>query len=128
MERIAAVENAQVALAYLQALYERETKPQLDELRRALRAFGVESTVGALGLKVDLGAASGTALGTLAMTGDHPAVGTAAVALSVVPYIAGRLKARRRQRTGSPAAYLLAAERNLGQAAALSGRTGRRPP
>jgi hypothetical protein len=111
LEQIAAVENSEIAQAHLQALYERATKPQLDELRRALRAFGIESTVGTLGLKVDLGAVSGTALGTLAVSRGHPAVGAAAVALTVVPYIAGRLKARRQQRTGSPVAYLLAAER-----------------
>ncbi|WP_159007285.1 DUF6236 family protein [Streptomyces sp. NRRL S-813] len=111
LEQITAVENAEIAQAHLQALYERATKPQLDELRRALRAFGIESTVGTLGLKVDLGAVSGTALGTLAVSGGHPAVGAAAVALTVVPYIAGRLKVRRQQRTGSPVAYLLAAER-----------------
>ncbi|MFD0067382.1 DUF6236 family protein [Streptomyces sp. NPDC056690] len=111
LEQIAAVENPEIAQAHLQALYERATKPQLDELRRALRAFGIESTVGTLGLKVDLGAVSGTALGTLAVSGGHPAVGATAVALTVVPYIAGVLKARRQQRTGSPVAYLLAAER-----------------
>lgn len=109
--QIAAVENFEIAQAHLQALYERATKPQLDELRRALRAFGIESTAGTLGLKVDLGTVSGTALGTLAVSAGHPAVGTAAVELTVVPYIAGRLKARRQQRTGSPVAYLLAAER-----------------
>lgn len=113
LQQIAAVENPVVAQAHLQALYERTTKPELDELRRALRAFGITSTVGALGLKVDLGAASGTALGTLAVTGGHPTVGTAAVALTIVPYLAGRLKARRQARVGSPAAYLLAMERKL---------------
>ncbi|MFE9574087.1 DUF6236 family protein [Streptomyces sp. NPDC006692] len=110
LEQIAAIENSEIAQAHLQALYERTTKPRLDELRRALRAFGVESTVGTLGLKVDLGAVSGTVLGTLAVSGGHPAMGAGAVALSVVPYIAGRLKARQLQRTQSPVAYLLAAE------------------
>ncbi|MEU9101292.1 DUF6236 family protein [Streptomyces sp. NPDC048361] len=108
--QIATVENLDLAHAHLQALYERATKPQLDELRRALRAFGVESTVGTLGLKVDLGAVSGTALGALAVTAGQPAIGAGAVALTVVPYIAGRLKALRQQRTDSPVAYLLAAE------------------
>lgn len=66
--------------------------------------------MGTLGLKVDLGAVSGTVLGTLAVSGGHPAMGAGAVALSVVPYIAGRLKARQLHRTQSPVAYLLAAE------------------
>ncbi|MFI0220443.1 DUF6236 family protein [Streptomyces lydicus] len=110
LEQIAAVENAEIAQAHLQTLYERTTKPQLDELRRGLRAFGVESTLSMLGLKVDLGAVSGTALGTLAVSGGHPAMGAGAVALTVVPYMAGRLKARQQQRTDSPVAYLLAAE------------------
>jgi hypothetical protein len=109
--QIAAVESTEVAQTHLQALYERTTKPQLDELRGALRALGVESTVGTLGLKVDLGAVSGTALGTLAVSGGHPGVGAGAVALTVVPYIAGHLKARRQRRIDSPVAYLLAAER-----------------
>ncbi|MFE5143732.1 DUF6236 family protein [Streptomyces fagopyri] len=111
LEQIAAVENAEIAQAHLQELYERATKPQLDELRRALRAFGVESTVGLLGLKVDLGTVSGTTLGALAVSGGHLAVGTAAAALTVLPYVAGRVKARQQQRTDSPAAYLLAVER-----------------
>lgn len=110
LEQVAVVENSEIARLHLQSLYERATKPQLDELRRAMRAFGIETTVDTLGLKVDLGAVSGTALGTLAMAGGHPALGTAAVALTVVPYVAGRLKTRRHQRAHSPVAYLLAAE------------------
>ncbi|WP_438295849.1 DUF6236 family protein [Streptomyces sp. HUAS TT7] len=90
VEQIAAVENSEIAQAHPTALHERTAKPQLDGLRRALRAFGVESTVGTLGLKVDLGAVSGTVLGTLAVSGGHPAIGAGAVALTVVPYIAGR--------------------------------------
>ncbi|MFB7577277.1 DUF6236 family protein [Streptomyces sp. NPDC056165] len=123
LEQIAVVENAEIAQAHLQALYERTTKPQLDELRQALRAFGIESTVGILGLKVDLGAVSGTALGALAASGGHPAVGATAVALTVVPYIAGRLKTRQQQRSGSPVAYLLAAERMSNRRSPLRFRT-----
>lgn len=116
LEQVAAVENAEIAQAHIQALFEHTTKPQLDDPRRALRAFGGESTAGVLGPKVDLGAASGTALGTAALAGGHLAAGGAAVALTVVPYVAGRVKTRRRQRSSSPVAYLLAAERAFNRA------------
>lgn len=111
LEQVANVENVEIAQAHLQALYERTTKVQLDELRRALRAFGIESVVGTLDMKVDLGIASGTALGALAWGTGQPTVGTAAVALTLVRYIAGRVKTHGMLRASSPVSYLLAAER-----------------
>jgi hypothetical protein len=94
-------------------LYRSRTKPQLDDLRRALRCLGVESTVDTLGLKVDLNAAAGTVIGSIAAAGGQLAVAGAAVAVTVVPYLAGRFKARRKSITSSPVAHLLAADRKL---------------
>jgi Family of unknown function (DUF6236) len=113
LDQIATVENPTIAQGHLTALYNRTTKRQLDELRRALRAFGIESTIGTLGLKADLGAASGTVLGAAAAAGGHVVAGAAAVALTVVPYIAGHYKEWQTLRTTSPVAYLLAAEQKL---------------
>ncbi|RZS38833.1 hypothetical protein EV193_10443 [Herbihabitans rhizosphaerae] len=120
LRAIAAVENVEVAHAHLKALYERETKPKLDDLRKGLRALGVESVAGPLALKVD--AAAGTVLGGLAAAGGQLAVAGAAVAVTVVPYLAGKHKARREQKKGSPVAYLLAADRRLAGASLLRRR------
>jgi hypothetical protein len=43
------VENVDIAHAHLESLYRSRTKPQLDDLRGALRSLGVESTAGTLG-------------------------------------------------------------------------------
>ena len=67
-------------------IYQSQTKPMLQELQRRLLAYGVDTVAGSVALKVNLGAASGTALGTAALAGGHVALGAASVALSVVPY------------------------------------------
>lgn len=113
LEEIAKVEHPEVARAHLQALYDRTTKRHLDELRGALRAFGIDSTIGTLELKVDLGAASGTALGIGAAAGGHLALGAAAVAVTVVPYLTRAIGSRSRLRNQSPVAYLLSADKEL---------------
>ncbi|GIF49822.1 hypothetical protein DFJ67_0145 [Asanoa ferruginea] len=110
---IAAVESPAVARAHLEALYRSKTQPQLDELRGALRGMGIESTVGVLGLKVDVPAAAGTLVGGAAAAGGHLAVAATAVAMTVLPYLTGRISAHRERARSSPVAYLLAAERNL---------------
>ncbi len=128
LQAIAEVENLEVASAHLKSLYESKTRPQLNELRRALRAQGVESSAGTLVQKVDLNAAAGTLLGSVAAAGGQLAVADAAVAVTLVPYIAGKVEARRQQVGDSPVAYLLAADRELSGRTllgALQRRTGR---
>jgi hypothetical protein len=112
LARVAEVENLTVAQAHLQALYTSRTKPMLDDLRKALRGFGIESAAGSLGLRVDLNAATGTVLGGIAAAGGQLALAGAAVAVGVVPYVASRVRARK-QHKASPVAYLLAADREL---------------
>ncbi|WP_409489583.1 DUF6236 family protein [Amycolatopsis sp. cmx-11-12] len=111
---IATVENVEFADAHLKSLYRSKTKPHLDELRRALRGLGVESTTGVLELRLDLGVAAGTVLGGgLAAAGGQAALAGTAAAIAVVPYLAGRFKARQAAITSSPVAYLMAADRRL---------------
>jgi hypothetical protein len=110
---IAAVENLDIAHAHLESLYRKNTKPQLDDLRSALRGLGVESSAGTLGLKIDLNAAAGTVVGGIAAAGGQLAVAGAAITMTVVPYLAGKYKARKKAITTSPVAYLLAVDRKL---------------
>ncbi|MGV9664826.1 DUF6236 family protein [Nocardia niigatensis] len=118
---IAAIEDPVSAEKHLQSVYNATTKPQLDELQRALRALGVESSIGLLGLKVDISeAAAGTLLGagaTFGMAAGHPAVVAGSVAVGVGSYVADRRKTRRRAHRESPVSYLLAVDREF------SGRT-----
>lgn len=113
LREIATVDNIDIAHAQLESLYRSRTKPQLDDLRRALRGLGIGSTVGTLGLKINLNAATGTLVGGIAAAGGHLAVAGAAMTLTVVPYLASRFKARRDAMAASPVAYLLAADRRL---------------
>lgn len=113
LSRIAEVETLEVARAHLEALYEQRTRPQLDELRRALRGVGVESTVGPLALKIDINAAAGTVLGGVAAAGGQLALAGTAAAMAVLPYLTTRLTRRREALRSSPVAYLLAADRKL---------------
>lgn len=111
---VAEVENLEVAHKHLEIIYRQRTEPQLTELRRALRGLGVESTAGTLGLRVNVNtAAAGTALGGVAVAGGQLAVAGAAVAVTVVPYLANKFRDRRQRVTSSPVAYLLAADRKL---------------
>lgn len=126
LKKIAEVENLAVAQAHLQSLYDTQTRPQLNELRKALRSMGIESSAGVLGMKVDLGAAAGTALGSVMAASGQPAVGGAAIAITVLPYLASRYAAARTFERQSPVAYLLAVDRQLGGPALLRRLRGQR--
>ncbi|WP_406635878.1 DUF6236 family protein [Amycolatopsis sp. WGS_07] len=117
LRAVAEAENLEVAAAHLRAQYETKTRPQLEDLRKALRGIGVEATAGTLVQKIDLNAAAGTVLGGIAAAGGQLAVAGTAIAVTLAPYLAGKVKARREQVAKSPVAYLLAADRKL------SGRT-----
>ncbi|MFE5583803.1 DUF6236 family protein [Kitasatospora sp. NPDC056531] len=131
LQAIAQVERLETAVAHLDSLYKSATKPQLDELRRALRGLGIESSAGAMAQKVDLTAAGGTLLGGVAAAGGQLAVAGAAVAVTLVPYVASKARARNQQVRSSPVAYLLAADRTLNGRALLRaprpGAPGRAP-
>jgi hypothetical protein len=120
---IAAVENLDVTTAHLESLYERVTRPQLDELRKALRGLGIESGIGAMGLKLDVGAAAGTIAGAAASAEGHWAVAGMAAVLAVVPYAAS-IRKKRRELAASPVAFLLAADRTLSGRSLLRGSPG----
>lgn len=119
LQNVASITDAKAARAHLASLYKTRTKPQLDELRRALRGLGISSTAGTLGLKFDLTTATGTALGGLAAAIGQPVVAGAAAALTILPYVTGHLTRRRELRTHSPVTYLLAADRKLNSPALL---------
>ncbi|MFE5285103.1 DUF6236 family protein [Nocardia sp. NPDC056611] len=111
---IAAIEDLVVAEKHLQSVYNAKTRPQLDELRHALRALGVESGIGLLGIKVDISkSTAGTLFGAgLAATGS-PAAMAGGTALAVGSYVADRRKARRAAHRESPVSYLLAVDKEL---------------
>ncbi len=125
LQIIASVENLVVTQAHLESLYERVTKPQLEELRRALRGMGIESTTGAMDLKIDINAAAGTIVGGVAAAGGQFTVASAAVAITVLPYVASRFQIRRQSIASSPVAFLLAANRELTHKSLLHTRSGR---
>lgn len=110
---IAVIEDPVAAEKHLQSVYNTKTKPQLDELRRALRALGVESGIGLLGIKVDVSkTTAGGLLGAGIATGT-PATIVGGAALAVGSYVADRRKAQRTAHRESPVSYLLAVDKEL---------------
>ncbi|MFD7847697.1 DUF6236 family protein [Nocardia sp. NPDC059764] len=110
---IAALKDPVAAEKHLQSVYNGKTKPQLDELRRALRALGVESGIGLLGIKVDVSkTTAGGLLGVGIATGT-PATVVGGAALAVGSYVADRRRVRRAAHRESPVSYLLAVDKEL---------------
>jgi hypothetical protein len=121
LQCIAAVESPQVTQAHLAALYERATRPQLDELRRALRGLGIESAIGTMAMKINVQATAGTALGAIAAAGGQWPVAGAAAAIALIPYAAS-IRKRHDELAASPVAFLIAADRKLRGSALLRSR------
>lgn len=113
LARVAAVDNPELTQLHLRDIYESQTKAMLRDLQRGLLSTGVDTVAGSMALKVNISAASGTALGAAALAGGHVALGAASVALTVVPYFVTRARQVKAQQAASPVAYLLAANRGL---------------
>ncbi|WP_306357862.1 MULTISPECIES: DUF6236 family protein [unclassified Nocardia] len=111
LESVALAEGPDAAQRRLRGVYRSTTKPQLEDLCRALNDFGIDAVPGLLGIKVDLPAAAitGTALPEVT---DFAGAGTG-FAFSVVPYVADRMRARRTTIQDTPVSYLLTADRKL---------------
>jgi hypothetical protein len=114
LEDVAATENREIAYAHLNNIYKTKTKPQLDDLRHGLRSLGVESTLGTLALKVDVGAtAATTILGGVAAAEGQWVIGSAALAIGTTRYLVGKFAERREKVRKSPATYLLRIQNEL---------------
>lgn len=103
------IRDRSVLIDHLQARYDTELKPALEDLRRALRGGGIETALSAMDLQVAVPTAAATGLAELAV---HPAA-PVAVALGGAGFAIGLWKTairRRRQRSAtladSPVAYL----------------------
>lgn len=106
------VSDPEALTAHIAALYRQETRPMLDDLRRALDSAGIDALGGALVLKVDATSIAGTALGAGALAaGGSPVLTAAGVAAAIVPSVAATWRRRHQQVRESPVSYLLAAGR-----------------
>lgn len=108
--------NAEVAARHVDAIYRSTTEPQLRELRRAMRGLGVETGLGLLTMKADASVLGGSAAGLALGVATTPLAGVAAVAITVIPYLASRWRHRDSHLADSPVAYLYNIERDVSAA------------
>jgi hypothetical protein len=117
---VADVSDERALLEHVRVIYQRETRPLISNLRRALTSDGFDTVGTALTVKIDATALAGTALGTASVaTGASPIMTAAGVAAAVVPTVVSAYRERRRKRTESPVAYLISARAELGSARLL---------
>jgi hypothetical protein len=61
------VDNTELMYIHLKDIYDSQTKPLLLDLKRGLSSYGIDTVAGSMALKVNVTAASGTALGAAAL-------------------------------------------------------------
>jgi hypothetical protein len=108
------VVDASALQEHLQVLYERETRPLVNDLEHAMNSSGLKTAAGALTMKVDVTSLAGSALGTgLLATGAPAVIAGAGFAAALVPVIASGMRLKRQLKRDSPVSFLLSARRDL---------------
>lgn len=114
LDSIQQIDDPRALQAHLEAAYDREIKPQVDDLRKYLKSLAIDTVTGILNIKVVLPPLLASAGAALHLAPVPPEVaGTVAIACSVFPV----LQKKRSEIYGtihkSPAAYLLYTEEGL---------------
>jgi hypothetical protein len=101
--------------AQLEAVHEKQVKPQIEEYKKRLKAIGIDTVMGALSVRVALPGlvTSMATLAGLAPINPILAVG-GALAFSVLPVIRDKRKEARDLQRSFPEAYLMNVEEGLG--------------
>ncbi|MBV9689190.1 MAG: hypothetical protein JO202_05695 [Ktedonobacteraceae bacterium] len=114
LDTIQQINDPRAIKAHLETAYQRELKPQLDDLKRCMKSLAIETVAGVLNVKVALPPLLASAGAALHLAPISPEVaGATAVACSVFPvFQKKRAEIRERVRT-SPVAYLLYTQEGL---------------
>jgi len=117
---ICKISDAEELQYRLQDLYKSRTKPELNDLQRRLRRFGIHSMPSMLKLRIDKVSATQTIGGAVTVMAAHAMTGaTVPVALPVgiavvaIPYIRSLKREKENLKHESPASLLLAVQNEL---------------
>lgn len=115
LDFIQQIEDPRAIKAHLEAAYEREIKPQLDDLKRCMRSLEIETVFGVFNVKVVLPPLVASAQNSLHLFTSLPpeVAGVTAIAYSIFPVFQKKRSEIRGKVQSSPAAYLLYAQEGL---------------
>lgn len=114
LDTIQQIDDPRAIKAHLEVAYEREIKPQLDDLKKCMKSLAIETVMGVFNVKVALpsllaGAASSHLLSSI----PPEVIGTVAVAWSIFPVFQKKRAEMSEKIRSSPAAYLFFAQEGL---------------
>ncbi len=125
LDELGDIKDLAAIQAHLEVAYQKELKPQLDDLKKCLRSLGMETVTGVMNIRVALPTlvvSGGAYLGQAHLGPINPILaGAGALAFSVLPVIRDKAKEARDKARSSPAAYLLYMQEDL-EPAKLSSR------
>jgi hypothetical protein len=120
------IEDAEAFRMHLAVRWEKQLRPQLDDLRARLESRGIDTVLGAMSVQVKLPEAlASPALLGLGLVTQNPVAMGFGIALSVLPVIRARRKETVDDLKSSPAAYLMRVEEGL-RASTLGARIQRK--
>ena len=114
LDTIQQIDDPRAIRAHLEVAYEREIKPQLDDLKRCMKSLAIRTVMGVFNVKVALppllvGAASPHLLSSV----PPEVTGTVSVAWSIFPVFQRKRKEMGEKIRSSPAAYLFFVQEGL---------------
>lgn len=114
LDTIQQIDDPRALNAHLEVAYERELKPQLEDLKHCMNSLAIETVTGVLNIKVALPPFLATAGSALHLAPFPPEIaGATAVACSIFPVFQKKRDEIHHRVHTSPAAYLLYAQEGL---------------
>lgn len=114
LDTIQQIDDSRALKAHLEVAYQRELKPQLDDLKKCMKSLAIETVPGVLNIKVALPPLLATAGTALHLAPVSPEIaGVTAIACSIFPIFQQKRTEVREKVQKSPVAYLLYAQEGL---------------
>lgn len=109
------IDDPRAIKAHLEVAYEKEIKPQLDDLKKCMKSLAIETVVGVFNVKAALPPLIASAKTSLHLLSSVPpeVAGTMAIAWSIFPVFQRKRTEIYEKVHSSPAAYLLYAQEGL---------------
>jgi hypothetical protein len=114
LEMLKTIDDPTALKAHLEVEYEKNLKPQLDDLKKCMQSLGFDAAMGALNIRVAIPPLLASSTPFLHLALINPIVaGVGAIAFSLFPVIQKKQKDAKQAIHSSPAAYLFYAKEGL---------------